>query len=97
MKSYAWAAILLAASSCPAGAQPLYKCVKGNAVTYSSTPCEQLGLKPGGEIQDRVTTMPLENPSKKTVPARRPTAGQVADQDNEIDMPRSRRSSPSIR
>ena len=89
MKNCAWAAILMAAASCPAGAQSLYKCVKDKAVTYSSTPCEQLGLRPGGEIQDRVTTMPLGQPGQKTVPVTRPRSGTASGQENEIELPRT--------
>lgn len=41
-----------------ATSQAVFKCLEGRSVTYSSTPCAELGLKPGGEIRDRVTTVP---------------------------------------
>ncbi len=73
-------ASLLAAG--PAGAQAVYKCLDGKSVTYSSTPCDKLGLKPGGEVADRVTTFQSPVPAKKPAPA--PAAPA-----NEVDLPKT--------
>ena len=41
-------------------AQTMYKCTDARQhVTYSSEPCEKLGLKDAGPVVDRTTTMPL--------------------------------------
>ncbi len=70
-------------------AQPMYKCLQGNAVTYSNTACEQLGLKSAGVVQDRITTMPMTTPATAK-PASGPGKPQAASgKENEIDMPRT--------
>jgi hypothetical protein len=73
-----------------AGAQTLYKCLQGTAVTYSSTPCEKLGLKSGGEIQDRVTTLPPSSRAQRQPPpASRASPAPTGGKENEIEMPKT--------
>ena len=80
--------IFLAASvPNPVAAQAVFKCLEGRSITYSSTPCEKLGLKQGGEIQDRVTTMPAPKlaPAKEgRGPGKKPSTAKSA---NDVDMP----------
>lgn len=73
-------ASLLAAG--PASAQAVFKCLDGKSVTYSNTPCDKLGLKPGGEVADRVTTF------QSPVPAKKPAAAPAASP-NEVDLPKA--------
>jgi len=58
--------ILLLCLWAPVGAaQTTYKCTDAQQrVTYSSEPCEKLGLKNAGPIPDRVTSMPFTAPAK---------------------------------
>ena len=71
------------------GAQPLYKCVQDTAVTYSSTSCEKLGLKSGGEIRDRVTTLPTGVSAGGKVPQSKQNPPPATGKENEIDMPKT--------
>ena len=69
-------------------AQPMYKCLKGTAVTYSNTSCDQLGLKSAGQVRDRVTTLPMGGSTQAkgpSGPAGKPQS-QIA-KENQIDMP----------
>jgi hypothetical protein len=51
---------ILACWSAVGMAQTMYKCLDvRQRVTYSSEPCEKLGLKDAGPVVDRTTTMPL--------------------------------------
>ena len=80
---------LLLALPGPSNAQPMFKCLKGTAVTYSNTSCEQLGLKPAGQVRDRVTTLPMGGSAQAKGPA---GAGAKQPQssiakENQIDMP----------
>jgi len=52
--------LLLLSAWAPVGAaQTMYKCVDDRQrVTYSNVPCDKQGLKDGGAVADRVTTMP---------------------------------------
>ena len=44
-------------------AQTMYKCTDARQrITYSSDPCEKLGLKDAGPVADRTTTMPFTAP-----------------------------------
>lgn len=87
MQAYLWLLIAVVTPG-TAGAQELYKCLQGSAVTYSSSPCEKLGLKPGGEIRDRVTTLPLGSAKDGKGPrAPRDAAAKAAGKENEVDMP----------
>jgi hypothetical protein len=64
------------ALACWAGAgeaQTMYKCMDGqNRVTYSNIPCEKQGLREGGPVADRVTSMPFTAP-----PAPKAAAGTL--------------------
>jgi hypothetical protein len=53
-----------------AAAQPMNKCVDDKKqVTYSNFPCEKQGLKSAGTVtQDRVTSMPFNEPPKSSAP-----------------------------
>ena len=52
--------VLLWIWSVAASAQTMYKCLDDNRrVTYSNLPCDKQGLKDGGAVADRTTTMPL--------------------------------------
>ncbi len=67
-------------------AQPVFKCLEGRSITYSSTPCEDLGLRPGGEIKDRVTTVPsVKRPASATALPQKPTSARP---ENDVDLPR---------
>lgn len=44
----------------------LYKCTDGKSITYSSSSCEKIGLKPGGEVRDRLTVVPGAQPASKS-------------------------------
>lgn len=44
----------------------LYKCTDGSSITYSSSSCEKIGLKPGGEVRDRLTVVPGAQPAPKS-------------------------------
>lgn len=74
-----------------ASAQSVFKCRQGNAVTYSNTPCEKLGLKPAGQVRDRITTVPGTKPQSAPAAPQgasgKPPAGTIPG--NEIDMPKS--------
>jgi hypothetical protein len=93
-----FAMLVAAAAPRPALAQGVVKCLDGKAVTYSNTPCDKLGLKPAGEVRDRVTTLPMGVPqvAAKGGPAKGPaaTANAAAGKPgtvpgNEIDMPKT--------
>ena len=98
MKAFARLAALSAALSfgllaAPgvANAQTMFKCLKGTAVTYSNTPCDQLGLKSAGPVRDRMTTLPMGN-SSQAAQAKGPPGGAGKpktgmEKANEIDMP----------
>jgi len=46
-------------------AQTMYKCTDAQRrITYSSEPCDKLGLKDGGPVADRTTSMPFTPPPK---------------------------------
>ena len=53
--------LLLLSAWAPIGAaQTTYKCLDDNRrVTYSNVPCDKQGLRDGGAVADRTTTMPL--------------------------------------
>ena len=52
--------MLLWTWSAAGAAQTMYKCLdEGRRVTYSNVPCDKQGLKDGGAVADRTTTMPL--------------------------------------
>lgn len=59
--------VLLAGFSCqPCLAQTgLYKCTDGSSITYSSSSCDNIGLKSGGEVRDRLTVIPATQPVTK--------------------------------
>ena len=86
---------LIVALLCPvaAGAQTMYKCLDGRAVTYSNTPCEKLGLKKAGEVADRVTTLPSLAPAAAKSPS---TSGAQtgAVPGNEVDLPKTSTTRP---
>ena len=43
----------------------MYKCMDSqNRVTYSNITCEKQGLREGGPVSDRVTSMPFTEPPK---------------------------------
>ena len=90
---FGWPAALLsgALAALPAAseAQPMYKCLQGNAVTYSNTACEQLGLKSAGVVQDRITTMPLGAPAQAKGPSASGKPQSAAGKENEIDLPKT--------
>ena len=53
------AAMLVMLACAQAGAQGLAKCQDAaGKVTYASQSCEELGLKPAGEIRDRTNVAP---------------------------------------
>jgi hypothetical protein len=61
-------ALLLTLSSA-AMAQTTYKCMdERRQVTYSNIPCEKQGLKDGGPVADRTTSMPFTAPPKSAAP-----------------------------
>lgn len=71
-------------------AQPVFKCLEGKSVTYSSSPCTELGLKPGGEIKDRVTTVPaVSRPAATGKSAEGGEKTSAARTSGDIDLPRS--------
>ena len=70
-------------------AQPMYKCLQGNAVTYSNTACEQLGLKSAGVVQDRIITMPLNAPAQAKGTSAPGKPQGATGKENEIDMPKT--------
>ena len=46
-------------------AQTMYKCVdEQRRITYSNITCEKQGLKDGGPVADRTTSMPFTEPAK---------------------------------
>ena len=88
---------LLPIPSGTANAQTMFKCLKGTAVTYSNTSCEQLGLKSAGPVRDRMTTLPMGG-SSQGAQAKGPSASAgssggggkpktAMEKANEIDMP----------
>jgi hypothetical protein len=65
------ALVLWAASS---AAQTMYKCLDANRrVTYSNETCAKQGLTDGGQVADRVTTMPFTQPPKPAATGALPT------------------------
>lgn len=90
MRTRAVVWILLAAGTQGAAvAQPVFKCLEGRSVTYSSSPCDELGLKPGGEIKDRVTTVPaVRRPAASGKPEEGGAKARAASADNGVDVPR---------
>ena len=56
--------LLLLCAWAPIGAaQTMYKCLdESRRITYSNVPCDKQGLKDGGAVADRTTTMPLGPP-----------------------------------
>jgi hypothetical protein len=64
--------LLWAASGAAQTAVPTtYKCMdERRQVTYSNIPCEKQGLKDGGPVADRTTSMPFTEPPKKAAPAK---------------------------
>jgi len=75
-------------------AQAMHKCLKGTAVTYSNTPCDQLGLKSAGLVRDRMTTLPMSSSPQgaQATQAKGPSGGagkpkSAMEKANQIDMP----------
>lgn len=69
-------AFLILVASQDAAAQ-LFKCTdKAGKMTYTSRPCQEFGLKDGGEIKDRLQVTPAPPPSVR--PAARPSPAQQA-------------------
>ena len=55
----------------------LFKCTdKAGKTTYTSRPCQDFGLKDGGEIKDRLQVTPAPPPSVR--PTSRPSPAQQA-------------------
>lgn len=74
---------------CTAMSQAVFKCLEGRSITYSSTPCAELGLKPGGEIRDRITTVPaVTRPSASSASplSQKAPAGRT---ENDVDLPKT--------
>ena len=63
--------VSLLALCAAAGADPItFKCVDGKGrVTYSNIRCEKQGLKDGGEVADRTTTVASPPPPKPAAKA----------------------------
>lgn len=72
------------------GAQTVFKCLEGKAVTYSNTPCEKLGMKTAGEVADRVTTLPAVSAAKPPT-AQKPQASVPG---NDVDLPKTSTTKP---
>ena len=77
---------MLAAAPGLAGAQTMYKCMKGNAVTYTNSSCETLGLKSAGPVRDRMTTLPMGGQAKGAAAPAGKAQSSIA-KENQIDMP----------
>jgi hypothetical protein len=57
--------MVLSLGCAAASAQTTYKCMdERRQVTYSNIPCEKQGLKDGGPVADRTTSMPFTAPPK---------------------------------
>ena len=64
-------------------AQTTFKCVdERRKITYSNIPCEKQGLKDGGAVAERTTTLPMAPARKAAAPA--PPAAAAAKGDSEI-------------
>jgi len=79
--------LLLLCAWVPIGAaQTMYKCLDDNRkVTYSNVPCEKQGLKEGGTVADRVTTMPAGPAALPTQKLKPPVEMPKANKDGEVD------------
>jgi hypothetical protein len=77
------------AMPCTAMSQAVFKCLEGRSITYSSTPCAELGLKPGGEIRDRVTTVPAVKRPSAAGPSTLSQKAPAGRTENDVDMPKT--------
>ena len=76
-------------------AQQLYKCKDAaGKITYSSTECARLGLKPGGEIRDQLNVSPAVKfdlaPPSPAKPAAAPAAADTRAAASEDKAPERR-------
>ena len=79
--------VLLLSVWAPIGAaQTMYKCLDDSRrITYSNVPCEKQGLKDGGAVADRVTTMPSGAAALPTQKLKPPVEMPKANKDGEVD------------
>ena len=78
--------LLVSLFSANAAAQTMYKCVDDRQrVTYSNVPCDKQGLKDGGAVADRVTTMPAGPAAVPTQKLKPPVEMPKANKDGEVD------------
>jgi hypothetical protein len=57
------------------------KCTNGKQITYTSEPCEKLGLQTAGPIKDAVTVVPVAPRPRQTPSALRQTPPKDSDED----------------
>lgn len=77
------------AMPCTAMGQAVFKCLEGRSITYSSTPCAELGLKPGGEIKDRVTTVPAVKRQPAADQSPQLQKSPIGRSENDVDLPKT--------
>ncbi len=88
--------LLLAATG--AAAQGMYKCKDAaGKITYAGNECHLLGLKPAGEVADRMNTSPAYKAPKRpaapppaAAPAPQPVQGAAAAKDDTADPAKRR-------
>lgn len=92
--------LLLLSAWAPIGAaQTMYKCLDDNRrVTYSNVPCDKQGLKDGGAVADRTTTMPLGPlPTPAKPAAKAPASRDAKDGTDSKDSKGSRDETESMK
>ena len=78
--------LLVSLFSANAAAQTTYKCLDNSRkITYSNVPCDKQGLKDGGAVADRVTTMPAGPAALPTQKLKPPVEMPKANKDGEVD------------
>lgn len=89
--------VLLWIWSANAAAQTMFKCLDDNRrVTYSNVPCDKQGLKDGGAVADRTTTMPLGALPKPAAPAAKDSKDSKASKDDVETIQRGAQIKPVV-
>ena len=89
--------LILSLCSANAAAQTMYKCLdEGRRVTYSNVPCDKQGLKNGGAVADRTTTMPLGPLPKPATPAAKGSKDAKASKDDVETIQRGAQIKPVV-
>ena len=75
----------------------VYKCGDGKSITYSSTPCEKLGLTSAGAVRDRMTVINNSPPAAKQDASKGQEAAKPQATTADTDEQRARKAASVIK